>query len=188
MPPPLALLPPLRLLAMDVDGVLTDGSIAWGETAGGELLELKAFSARDGLGLSLARAAGLEVAWITGRASALTAHRAAELGVGHLRQGSRDKRVVLGRLRKELGLAREQVLYLGDDLNDLPAFAEAGVCVAVADAVAEVRGAAGWVTTAQGGRGAVREVVDAVLRAQGRYDAAVAAFLDRLRAEQRPMQ
>jgi 3-deoxy-D-manno-octulosonate 8-phosphate phosphatase (KDO 8-P phosphatase) len=104
-------------------------------------------------------------------------------------QRSRDKRVVLTSLTLRLGLEREQVLYIGDDLNDLPAFDAAGVRVSVADAAAEVRDAADWVTAAPGGKGAVREVVDHLLRQQGRWDEAVAAFLDRLRQEQdRPLQ
>jgi 3-deoxy-D-manno-octulosonate 8-phosphate phosphatase (KDO 8-P phosphatase) len=169
---------------MDVDGVLTDGSVCWGVEAGGALLELKAFNVKDGLGISLARAAGLEVAWITGRRSAIVEKRAAELDVRYVAQWARNKRRVLEELTARLGLTREQVLYIGDDLNDLPAFAAAGTRVAVADAVAEVQDAADWVTEARGGAGAVREVVERVLRAQGRWDEAMAAFLARLEAEQ----
>lgn len=176
-------LEPLRLLAMDVDGVLTDGAIVLGYDADGALLELKSFHARDGLGISLAQAAGLEVAWITGRLSPLVARRAAELRVREVCQWARDKRRALAELAARLQLPREAVLYVGDDLNDLPAFAAAGVRVAVADADAAVRAAADWVTTAPGGRGAVREVVERVLRAQGRYEAAVEGFLRRLEAE-----
>ena len=173
-----------RLLAMDVDGVLTDGTVSWAVDTSGGLLELKGFNVKDGLGISLALAAGLEVAWITGRRSAIVEKRAAELGVRHVMQWARNKRQVLEELTGSLGLAREQVLYIGDDLNDLPAFAAAGVRVAVADAVAEVRAAADWVTEAHGGSGAVREVVERVLREQGRWDEAVAAFMARLEAEQ----
>lgn len=168
---------------MDVDGVLTDGSITWGVDASGALLELKTFNARDGLGLSLARAAGLHVAWITGRASPIVERRAAELKVQEVRQGARDKRRTLAELAQRLGLAREEILYIGDDLNDLPAFDVAGVTVAPADAAPAVRERARWVTEAPGGHGAVREVVDLLLRAQGRYEEAAAQFLEGLARE-----
>jgi 3-deoxy-D-manno-octulosonate 8-phosphate phosphatase (KDO 8-P phosphatase) len=168
---------------MDVDGVLTDGTIAWGVDATGTLSEWKSFSARDGLGLSLARGVGLEVAWITGRASQLVEKRATELDVREVCQGARDKRAVLSALAARLGCARAEVLYIGDDLNDLPAFESAGVTVTVADAASDVRERADWVTEAPGGRGAVREVVERLLKAQGRWDEAVAAFRARLETE-----
>lgn len=161
----------------------------WGESASGELLELKAFSVRDGLGLGLARSLGYHVAWITGRASAIVRKRAEELGITEVHQRSRDKGVVLSGVAQRLGLAREQVLYVGDDLNDLPAFEAAGVCVTVADAPDEVKSRAHWITSASGGRGAVREIVDHLLKVQGRWEEARDAFLERLREEQgRPLQ
>jgi len=168
---------------MDVDGVLTDGSIVWGVDASGELLELKAFNARDGLGLSVAQAAGLRIAWITGRVSRVVERRAEELGAIEVCQRARDKRRTLSELAARLGLGQSAVLYVGDDLNDLPAYAAAGVRVAVADAAEGVRELADWVTEAPGGRGAVREVVEGVLRAQGRWEDAVRAFLAQLEAE-----
>ena len=170
---------------MDVDGVLTDGRITWGYSADGTLSEAKSFDVKDGLGISLALAAGLQIAWITGRQSPLVARRAEELKVTHLCQGARDKRAVLNELAARLSLQPEQILYVGDDLNDLPAFTVAGVKVAVADAVAEFRAAADWVTTAPGGQGAVREVIDAVLSAQGLKESATRSFLIRLTEEQR---
>ena len=173
----------IRLLAMDVDGVLTNGSIDLGTLASGESLELKAFNVKDGLGLSLARSAGMEVAWITGRISQVVERRAAELGVREVCQWARNKRQALTEMGQRLGIERSRVLYIGDDLNDLPAFEAAGVTVAVADAVTTVRERADWVTDAPGGAGAVREVVEAVLHAQGRWDAAVHAFLERLEGE-----
>ncbi len=180
---------PVRLLAMDVDGVLTDGSITWGAGPDGGLIELKRFNVRDGLGISLVQSVGLEVAWITGRVSPTVARRAEELKVREVVQWARDKRRALRDLMERRSFHPEEVLYLGDDLNDLPAFEAAGVRVAVADAVPAVRERADWVTEAAGGAGAVREVVDAVLRAQGRWEEALAAFLARLREEQdRPLQ
>jgi 3-deoxy-D-manno-octulosonate 8-phosphate phosphatase (KDO 8-P phosphatase) len=176
----------VRLLAMDVDGVLTDGRIVWGANpATGDLVELKAFDVRDGLGLSLARAAGIGVAWITGRVSEVAAQRAAELGVAWLRQRVRDKGAELRALCETQGIALSQVAYVGDDLNDLPAFAQSGVKIAPADAVAEVRERADWVTAASGGRGAVREVVEAILKARGEWESAQARFLQAL-AEPQP--
>lgn len=187
--PPRDLLKPVRLLAMDVDGVLTDGRIIWGAEADGSLLELKTFDVRDGLGLGLVQSVGLQVAWITGRTSAIVRKRAEELGVREVHQRSRDKRAVLTGVRERLGLPREAVLYIGDDLNDLPAFEAAGVRVTVPGAPAEVVERCDWVTQASGGRGAVREVVETLLKAQGRWDEAVQAFLARLRDEQHaPLQ
>lgn len=187
--PSTAQLVPISLLAMDVDGVLTDGGIIWGVDTAGELLELKGFNVRDGLALSMARTVGLEVAWITGRRSAIVEKRAAELGVREVHQGSRDKRRVLHGLLDRRALAPEQALYIGDDLNDLPAFEAAGLRVTVAGAPEELVERADWVTRAGGGAGAVREVVEAVLKAQGRWHQAVEAFLQRLREEQdRPLQ
>jgi 3-deoxy-D-manno-octulosonate 8-phosphate phosphatase (KDO 8-P phosphatase) len=169
---------------MDVDGVLTDGTLLLGSTASGEAVELKGFNVKDGLALGLVRAAGLEIAWITGRVSAVVARRAAELGVREVCQWARNKRQALAELTARLGLTREQVLYIGDDLNDVPAFEAAGVTVCVSDAPAYIRVHADWVTTRPGGHGAVREVVEQVLQAQNRWDEAVAGFLARLRAEQ----
>lgn len=182
--PPRDLLQPVRVLAMDVDGVLTDGRILWGADSDGDLLELKAFDVRDGLGLGMAQTVGLQVAWITGRTSAIVRKRAEELGVREVHQRSRDKRAVLTGIMERLGLPREAVLYIGDDLNDLPAFDAAGVRVTVPGAPAEVVEQSDWVTQAPGGRGAVREVVETLLKAQGRWEEAVQAFLARLREEQ----
>ncbi|NLC57617.1 MAG: HAD-IIIA family hydrolase [Armatimonadetes bacterium] len=163
----------IRLLAMDVDGVLTDGVLYLGRS--GE--ELKAFHVHDGLGLALARGAGLQVAFVTGRSSEAVRRRAGELGVEHLLEGVRHKGEALRDLARRLELPREAVAFVGDDLNDLPAFAACGLPIAVADAPARVRAAAAWVTQARGGRGAVREVVEGILAVQGRLDDAVARYL-----------
>jgi 3-deoxy-D-manno-octulosonate 8-phosphate phosphatase (KDO 8-P phosphatase) len=173
----------VRCLAMDVDGVLTDGRIVWAADAAGGLVEIKAFNVRDGLGLSLCRDCGLSVVWITGRVSPIVERRAAELGVAEVVQWARNKRLALQEVSLRGGLAVEQVLYVADDLNDLPAFEAAGVRVAVADAALEVRQRADWVTSQPGGGGAVREVVEGVLQAQERWSDAVRSFLLRLEAE-----
>lgn len=174
----------VRLLAMDVDGVLTDGTIIWSaRPQGGPVLETKVFSVKDGLGLSLARAAGLPVAWITGRTSSVVERRAVELGVTELHQWARNKALVLEEIKNRHALPAAAVAFIGDDLNDVPAYREAGLKIAVADAAPEVRALADWVTAAPGGRGAVREVVEAVLRAQGRWEEVVERFYQRLEQE-----
>jgi 3-deoxy-D-manno-octulosonate 8-phosphate phosphatase (KDO 8-P phosphatase) len=183
MMPPVDKILPIRLLAMDVDGVLTNGAIIWSADAAGTLVETKGFSARDGLGISVARHGELEIAWITGRLSAVVTARAKELGVSELHQRARSKGRVVDGLRTRRGLGVEAVAYLGDDLNDLPAFEAAGLRIAVADAAAEVIAAADWVTQRPGGDGAVREVIETILGIQERWNPAVRAFLARLDAE-----
>lgn len=172
----------IRMLATDVDGVWSDGTILLGVRGNspgspGEPLELKAFHVRDGLAVSLARAGGIETAWITGRTSPLVDRRASEIKVRYVRQGVRDKRSALQLLMSELSLRPEEVLYLGDDLNDVGAFEAAGVSAAPADAAPAVLRRVDWVTQARGGYGVVREVVDTLLQLQGRYEEAEATFL-----------
>lgn len=177
------LLAQVRLLAMDVDGVLTDGRIYWGVTVGGgDLVEMKAFDVRDGLGISVARAAGLGIAWITGRASPLVERRARELRVEHLRQRVRHKGEALLDLCRQLEVPPEASAYMGDDLNDVLGFEAAGMRIAVAGAAPELLARADWVTEAPGGQGAVREVVEAILRARGEWEAAAARFVAALAA------
>jgi 3-deoxy-D-manno-octulosonate 8-phosphate phosphatase (KDO 8-P phosphatase) len=174
----------VRLLAMDVDGVLTDGSIVWSaRPQGGPLLESKSFSVKDGLGLTLARVAGLQIAWITGRTSGVVERRAVELGVTELHQWARNKRLVLEEIKGRHALPAAAVAFIGDDLNDAPAFKASGLRIAVADAAAEVREQADWVTVASGGHGAVREVVEAILRAQGRWEEILGRYYERLERE-----
>ncbi|MFQ5896220.1 MAG: KdsC family phosphatase [Nitrospinota bacterium] len=155
----------VRLLAMDVDGVLTDGGIYLAEG-----VELRRFDVKDGAGIVLAQRAGLEVAWLSGRSSPVVAARAADLGVRHLRQGSLDKLPGYLEVVSELGLADAQVAYVGDDVLDVPVLRRVGLAVAVADASPEARRAAHLVTRAAGGRGAVREVVELILKAQGKWE------------------
>jgi 3-deoxy-D-manno-octulosonate 8-phosphate phosphatase (KDO 8-P phosphatase) len=155
----------IRLLVLDVDGVLTDGSIIY--TAAGE--EIKIFHVRDGHGLRLVQQAGIEVALITGRQSPAVAHRARNLQISHLFQGIRDKLAVLRSLQAELGISPAETAVMGDDLVDLPILLPAGLAVAVADAPQEVKARVHLVTTAPGGRGAVRELCELLLQAQGRW-------------------
>ncbi len=146
---------------MDVDGVLTDGTV----TISSDGTEAKAFSILDGLGLVRCRAAGIVLAWISGRASPATAARAAELQIPHVIQGCTDKLAALQRLARQLGLEAAQVCYMGDDDVDVPALAWAGIGVAVPGARPTALGAATAVTLRPGGRGAVREVAEQILRA-----------------------
>ncbi len=149
----------IRLLVLDVDGVLTDGRLWY--SANGE--ELKSFHVRDGLGIKSLLAAGTEVAIISGRASAAVARRAAELGIRHVVQGCDDKGRAFDALCASLGVSPSAVACIGDDTPDLPMLTRAGLAVAVADAHPDVRAVANRVTTLPGGRGAVREVCDWLL-------------------------
>jgi 3-deoxy-D-manno-octulosonate 8-phosphate phosphatase (KDO 8-P phosphatase) len=145
-----------------VDGVLTDGGLL--VSAGGE--EIKRFHVHDGLALVAARAADLRIAILSSRASAAVTRRMAELGVSEVHQGVADKAAALEALRERLGLAVGEVAMMGDDLPDLPAMARAGLALAPANAVAEVKRAAHWVARRRGGDGAVREAVEMLLKAR----------------------
>ena len=153
----------VRLLALDVDGVLTDGRIYYG--ANGE--ELKAFNIKDGLGIKLLQRDGIIVAIITGRTSAMVARRAAELGIEHVVQGREDKLTALKELCQTLDVALNECAYMGDDLPDLSAINAAGLGLTVADANASVASESAWQSTLCGGCGAVREACDFMLRARG---------------------
>ena len=163
----------IRLLVLDVDGVLTDGRMILSERGD----ELKAFHTHDGMGITLARRAGLVIALVTGEKSPIAQSRGAKLGVEDVVLGARRKGDVLEELMAKHGVRREQTAFMGDDLLDLPALQGAGLAVAPANAVAEVRAAAHMVTRAAGGAGAVRECVEVILRAQGRWREAVRAFV-----------
>jgi 3-deoxy-D-manno-octulosonate 8-phosphate phosphatase (KDO 8-P phosphatase) len=163
----------LRLMAFDVDGVLTDGALYL--TDGGE--EMKRFHTLDGLGLKLLAGAGVEVALITGRSSRVVANRAAELGIRHLFQGADDKLAALEGLRAQLGLALSACGYMGDDLPDLPLLVRCGFAATVPDAPEAVRARAHYVSRRPGGRGAVREVCEVILAARGALDGAVGRYL-----------
>ncbi len=156
----------IELIVSDVDGVLTEGSIIFDN----EGVELKRFHIRDGLGIKLWGRAGGKFGIITGRNSHIVNLRAAELGIGIVRQGTENKLGTLKEIMSELRLRSEQVCYIGDDLPDLSAIAFAGVGISVADACAEVRAAADFVTKNPGGRGAVREAIEWILKAQRRWD------------------
>lgn len=154
----------IRLLALDADGVLTDGRIFIADASGSEWA--MGFSVRDGHGIRLLIRAGLEVAVISGRDSYGLRLRLGELGIRRSVLRSRDKRTALTEMLAELELEPRQAAFVGDDLPDLPAMKHAGLAIAVADAHPDVRAAADWVTALPGGHGAVREVCDFLLAAQ----------------------
>ncbi|MGH8657849.1 MAG: KdsC family phosphatase [Gammaproteobacteria bacterium] len=163
----------VRLIVFDVDGVLTDGRLFLSDQG----KESVCFDVKDGLGLVMLRDSGLELAVISGRKSTIVADRMEELGVKHVYLGCVDKLPVFLSLLERLGVSSAQVAYVGDDLPDLPIMRRVGLAVAVADAVERVTAVAHWQTTTQGGRGAVREVCEFILSAQGRLETQLARFL-----------
>jgi 3-deoxy-D-manno-octulosonate 8-phosphate phosphatase (KDO 8-P phosphatase) len=158
---------------LDVDGVLTDGSIIY--TDSGE--EIKCFHVRDGHGLRLLQQAGVELALITGRQSAAVTHRAQNLRLTHVFQGVRDKVAVLQGLQASLKVSPQETAVVGDDLVDLAMMRQAGLAVAVADAALEVKERAHLVTSAPGGYGAVRELSELVLKAKGLWEGLLQRYL-----------
>ncbi len=156
----------VRLLVLDVDGVLTDGRLLLGP--GGE--EYKSFNVRDGHGIVMQRNSGHAIAIISGRTSQAVQERMQELGVVHVYQGESDKDQVLRRLLDELGIAVNEVCYVGDDLPDLSVMRRVQLAVAVADAHESIKAIAHWQTSNPGGHGAVREVCELLMRSQGTLD------------------
>ncbi|MDB5800397.1 MAG: hypothetical protein JWL63_1336 [Rhodocyclales bacterium] len=165
----------VKLMAFDVDGVLTDGTLFF--TPGGD--EIKAFSSLDGHGLKMLTEAGIEVAIITGRSSRMVELRATNLGVAHLFQGVDDKRAVMHTLREQLGISAAQSGYMGDDVVDLPVLRDCGFSASVSDGHAFVHQHVDYVAKNGGGRGAVRELCDFILAAQGKLDAMLDSYLTR---------
>ncbi|MEO8090553.1 MAG: HAD hydrolase family protein [Gemmatimonadales bacterium] len=166
----------VRLLGLDVDGVLTDNGVFIGPVAG-QPVEFKRFDIQDGLGLILLRSAGLPVVWLSGRSSEATALRAAELQVEELLQVPGPRKVAaFAEVLARRGIAWEEAAFVGDDLADLPVLRKVGLPIAVANAVPEVKAVAAYVTIAAGGHGAVREVVEALLRGRGEWDQTLARY------------
>lgn len=167
----------IRLLVLDVDGVLTDNAVYLG-VVNGQPVEFKRFDIQDGLGLVLLRYTDVAVAWLSARPSEATTLRAAELRIADCVQDPQGrKREAMERLLAERGLGWDEVAFVGDDLADLPVLRRVGFPIAVANATGEARAAARYVTTAPGGHGAVREVVRMLLEARGEYQAAVDRYL-----------
>ncbi|MBW1722494.1 MAG: HAD-IIIA family hydrolase [Deltaproteobacteria bacterium] len=163
----------VRLLVLDVDGVLTDGRIVLDDRG----VETKYFHVRDGQGLKLLQDSGIQVVLITGRRSEVVGHRARELGIDEVHQGVGDKVALLLQIIRRKGIEKEEVCVVGDDLPDLPMFQVAGMSVAVSDAAPELREHATMVTKNRGGRGAVREVCELILKAQGKWTSSLSAYL-----------
>lgn len=163
----------IKLLLMDCDGVLTDGRL-WLTEDGGEQ---KTFNTHDGLGITLLHRAGLRSGIITGRSSQAVTRRAEELGVEFVRQGDADKMAAFTSVLQLAGVAESEVAYVGDDLNDIPLMQRSEFAVAVANAVAETHSVAHYITSAKGGRGAVREVIEIILKSQGRWQDLVDEYL-----------
>lgn len=160
----------IKLIIVDIDGVLTDGTVVVGDT--GE--NAKRFHVHDGLGLRLAMLAAKTVALMTSAGAEAVRRRAEQLGIEHVYQYVPDKGAAYERLRDELGLRDDEICYIGDDLIDLPAMTRAGLAVAVADAAEEVKAVAGLVTRHAGGRGAVREAVEHILKNEGVWEKTIA--------------
>ncbi|HEV2471330.1 MAG TPA: HAD hydrolase family protein [Chthonomonadales bacterium] len=163
----------VRLLAMDVDGVLTDGRLSIDSNG----VEQKSFHVADGLGLVALKRCGIDIVWISGRVSGAVRKRAAELGIGNLLENIGDKGSALTSVLTALAVQQEQAAYIGDDWNDLPAFHAVGIRIAVSNGSAEILDAADAVTMKPGGYGAVREVCDEILAAQDSRAAALDLYL-----------
>ena len=156
----------VHLLVSDVDGVLTDGLIVYNNQG----IEIKRFHVRDGMGVRLWQRAGGVVALVTSRSSHIVKLRAAELDIAIVRQGSEEKLAITKQIADELRLKPEQVCYIGDDLPDLAAMQYAGLAIAVADAAPEIKAAAHYVTATPGGKGALREAIEMILKNQRRWE------------------
>ncbi|SFC03951.1 3-deoxy-D-manno-octulosonate 8-phosphate phosphatase (KDO 8-P phosphatase) [Marinospirillum celere] len=164
---------PLRLLALDVDGVLTDGSLYFHADGG----ETKSFNTQDGQGLKLLQASGVELAIITGRDSSIVSQRAAALKINWVMQAREDKLKALTELVNKLGYSWEQVAYCGDDLPDLAAIRRAGFGASVANAPEYIQNHSDYTTRRPGGQGAVRELTDMIMQAQGTWQACINHYL-----------
>lgn len=162
----------IRLVVLDVDGVLTSGEIIYSDS--GE--QIKIFSVKDGLGIRLLKEAGIKVGIITGRKGKALMHRCENLGIDLVLDGIHDKDKALDDIHAQTGIALSAMAFIGDDLPDLPAFRKVGLAVAVGDATELVQKKAHLTTQAHGGKGAVREISEAILKAQGLWD----ALIDRL--------
>ncbi len=156
----------VKVLILDVDGILTDGRIIISDDG----QETKCFHVRDGHGLKMLMRAGIEVMFLTGRKSRVVEHRARELGVDKVYQGALDKLAVFNGILADGGRSADQTAYMGDDIVDLPVLRRAGVSITVCDSHSEVLRAVDLVTQSPGGRGAVREVCEMILKAQGKWD------------------
>ena len=168
----------IELLLMDVDGVMTDGTLLYLPLVDGTVAETKMFHAADGAAIGIARRAGIKTGIISGRSSPAVARRAEELGMDFVYQGlGRKKLPAFEEILSKTRLPASRVCYIGDDIQDLPILSRAGFPIAVPNACSEVLTCAAYVTRARGGGGSIREVVELILKAQGKWQAALAEFL-----------
>ena len=164
----------IKLFLMDVDGTLTDGGVCLISTPGVEgFAELKVFDAKDGAGLKLASIMGVKTGFITGRKSFAVQQRANELDVNYVYLGQETKMAAFEECMKKAGVSEQQTAYLGDDLPDMPVARRAGLAIAVADAAPELKAICHFTTQAKGGKGAAREVIELILKSQGRWEEAI---------------
>ena len=163
----------LKLLLLDVDGVLTNGQITYSDSG----RQIKSFNAKDGLGIKLLMGAGVQVGIVTARTSRALMHRCKNLGLELVFDGIKDKAIAIDHIVNQTGIPAGNIGFVGDDLIDLPAMVRTGFSFAVADAVQEVRDQAGFVTQAPGGQGAVREISEMILKSRGDWDAIISGFL-----------
>ena len=163
----------IRLFLMDVDGTLTDGGVCLLSLPDGGIAEMKVFNAQDGAGLKLAHIMGLKTGFITGRKSPAVQRRAEELSVEFVYLGQATKTAAFEECMQKAGVTEDEVAYMGDDLPDMPLAKRAGLAVAVANAAAELKALSHYVTQAGGGGGAAREVIELILKSQGRWEEAV---------------
>jgi 3-deoxy-D-manno-octulosonate 8-phosphate phosphatase (KDO 8-P phosphatase) len=162
----------VRMIVFDIDGVLTDGSLFYGDDG----QEYKAFNSRDGHGIKMLRASGVETGIITGRSSQVVLHRARNLGITRIFQGADDKLAAFETLLRDLALKPEQIAYMGDDIVDLPVLRRCGLAITVPDAPPEVKARCHLVTQTAAGRGAAREVCELIMRAQGTWTDQLALY------------
>lgn len=168
----------IKIILFDVDGVLTNGDITVIPKLDGTGVEVKGFHAHDGLGMSLARLAGIRVGIVTKRQSQTVAIRARDLKLEFVYQGQHRKTEAIADIQKRTGLALDQFAYVGDDIVDLPAMRICGFAIATANARPQVKAAAHWVTPLRGGEGAGRDAIDFILEAQGVLDGVIEQYLD----------
>lgn len=164
----------IELFLMDVDGVLTDGRIVYGPDGS----EFKFFDVKDGHGIKLIQRTGIKVGIITGRSSELVARRSRELGIDLVYQGQFDKIKTLSKVMGETGIEEEKIAYVGDDIVDLPVMKRVGFAATVQDAVQEVKDVAHFIAKRSGGRGAIREIIEYILKNKGLWDKVIAKYLD----------
>lgn len=164
----------IKLIMLDVDGVLTDGRIIFSST--GE--ELKCFNAQDGCAMVLAQRVGIKIAFITGRKSSILVRRAREHQVAEVFQNANNKQEVLQKLLNKYQLGPEEVAFMGDDLVDIAIMKKSGLAIAVADAVLEVKEISHYITQREGGRGAIREVVDLIIKSQDKWQEVTKSYYE----------